>query len=643
MNTAFIIFLIILLLPLIGGIANHSRLGSEGKGWISTSFLGISFVLSLLLVIKVLDEPIVVQFSWMPSIQLGWNIDRISSSLIALVTFISFLVHLFSVYYMEEEEGKSRYFLKLGLFTSSMIGLLGADHLILLFIFWELVGFTSYLLIGFWYQEKSNAESARVAFITNRVADVLLLSGIVLVLLELPSGFLSSFQSSSYDGSVMVTSGFLIVFGAFGKSAQFPFYNWLVRAMAGPTPVSALIHAATMVAAGVYLLVRTNVILAPVVKDFVAVIGGITLLIAALSALTQWDIKKVLAYSTVSQLGYMMFAVGVGASEMALFHLWTHAFFKAGLFLAAGAIIHELHRSNPDIDPQDIRSMGGLKTKLPFTYITFLIFAMSLMGLPFFTGFFSKEAILLSGIQWSIGNETWTWVFSSMTIMGVFLTAFYMIRLTLIVFLGKSRITISELNENVLTVRIPLLILAIGSLWVFYHINPLSHSFSIVRFWFGTSHYQPPTSTIITVMSLVMIVAGAGFSTLYRRKFEEQMSKGYGTFGSMLLEAFYLDRFYMKVIAPIWNYLGIIIFKIDSKVIDPAINWSGMGFVVLSKLLDIMDKVIVDNIVNCTARVSAFVGEVVRLFHARRVQLHVFWVIVAMFIILVWVNFFEYS
>ena len=314
-----VVIALILFLPAIGGLSDY--LLADGKRMVSSVFAAGSFVSSVYLLLSY-ESAYQIKWEWLSDLHFGILVDGTTAILLALVGLISLLVHVFSIEYMRSDTDRHRYFAKLGFFTFSMMGLLVADSLILLFVFWELVGFSSYLLIGFWYKREGVPGSARMAFMVNRVADVALLAGILLLNSTNDTIFISSFEKT-----FLFLPSLLIAIGALGKSAQLPFSGWLVKAMAGPTPVSALIHAATMVAAGVYLLFRVGSFLHPTVLIIVALVGGLTAMYGALSAVVQNDIKKLLAYSTVSQLGYMVMGIGVGASEASLFHLWTHAFF----------------------------------------------------------------------------------------------------------------------------------------------------------------------------------------------------------------------------------------------------------------------------------------------------------------------------
>ena len=375
--------------------------------------------------------------------------DPMSRLMLLIVTFIGTLVHVFSLVYMRKDKGFSRYFGALSFFVFSMLGIVLSSNLIMMFIFWELVGVSSYLLISHWFEKPAAADAGKKAFITNRIGDVGFLLGILLVWQQA-----HTVNIASITGQVSTLAGLLIFCGAVGKSAQFPLHVWLPDAMEGPTPVSALIHAATMVAAGVYMLCRVMVLFTPDALLIIAWIGAITALLAALMAIQQNDIKRILAYSTLSQLGYMVMAVGCGGTEAAMFHLTTHAAFKALLFLGAGAVIYACHHE------QDIWNMGGLRHKLSKTSITFIIGALALAGFPLLSGFFSKDAILM---QAHLNQKPLFYI--GVTVAA--LTAFYMMRCVLVAFFGKTRTDqAKEAHEVPGEMLLPLIILALFSVFL---------------------------------------------------------------------------------------------------------------------------------------------------------------------------------
>src|SRR3989449_4934957 len=396
------------------------------------------------------------EFTWINisgafKVPLGFTLDQLSKTMLVLVTGVGATIHIYSLGYMRDDEGKARYFAALSLFMFAMLGIVLANNFVMLFIFWELVGFTSYVLIGHWFERDSAAEAAKKAFLTTRVGDFGFMIGILMVWMATGSVVFDDIVAhlskiTSNPGYLTITA-ILIFCGAVGKSAQFPLHVWLPDAMEGPTPVSALIHAATMVAAGVYLIVRVAFLIqaSQTALLVIAWTGTITALLGALMATQQSDIKRILAYSTISQLGYMVMAVGLASNEAAMFHLFTHAFFKALLFLAAGSVIVTLHHE------QDIWKMGGLAKKLRITFATFAVGALALVGCPPFSGFFSKDAILALAYERNMS----IFVFALGT---AFLTAFYSTRLLVIAFFGKPRSDVARLGkESPLVMIVPLL------------------------------------------------------------------------------------------------------------------------------------------------------------------------------------------
>src|SRR5437016_8760820 len=399
------------------------------------------------------------EFTWIGingvfHVPLGLTLDQLSKTMLVLVSGVGATIHIYSLGYMRDDEGKSRYFAALSLFMFAMLGIVLANNFVMLFIFWELVGFTSYVLIGHWFYRDAAADAANKAFITTRIGDFGFMIGILMVWMATGSIVFAEIapRMSTLAGHplFLTTVALLIFCGAVGKSAQFPLHVWLPDAMEGPTPVSALIHAATMVAAGVYMLVRVAFVIqgSPTALLVVAWIGTITAVMAALIATQQNDIKRILAYSTLSQLGYMIMAVGLASNDAAMFHLFTHAFFKALLFLGAGSIIVMLHHE------QNIWKMGGLSRSIPITFVTFSVGALALIGCPPFSGFFSKDAIL------ALAYERNTPIFV-VGLFTAFLTAFYVIRLLVIVFFGKPRSEVArESRESPLVMTGPLIVLA---------------------------------------------------------------------------------------------------------------------------------------------------------------------------------------
>lgn len=479
-----LLFAVLLLAPLAGFLFNGLRFKSKNyllAGTVATLAAGVSFVCSLIMVSQLfgVDAPKQVSaqfFEWIQvdalNVTAGFVIDHISAIMVLVVTGVGTLIHMFSIGYMSHDERPSKYFAYLNLFLFNMLLLILGDNLLLMFVGWEGVGLCSYLLIGFWFTDKEKAAAGMKAFVTNRIGDAGFLLGIFMLFFTLGTvsfaeiiGRLPAIAEVGWTGPLTLACLFLFI-GAAGKSAQIPLYVWLPDAMAGPTPVSALIHAATMVTAGVYMIVRLNplFLLAPNALLVVAIVGAATAVFAATIGLTQWDIKKVLAYSTVSQLGYMFLACGVGAFGAAMFHLMTHAFFKALMFLGSGSVIHAMH------EEQDIRKMGGLKKYLPITHLTFLMGWLAIIGMPPFSGFFSKDEILWQAYSSPLGNKA-LWAAG---VFGAVCTAFYMTRLMALTFWGKSRVPANtHPHESPAVMWIPLAVLGV---------------LSVVGGWIGIPH-----------------------------------------------------------------------------------------------------------------------------------------------------------
>jgi NADH-quinone oxidoreductase subunit L len=455
------------LLPLAGFVINGLGRNTLSKGVIGTIgslLVLVSFGLSIaaFFEVKATGQAINADlFTWFKvgglKVQFAFLVDQLSAIMLLIITGVGFLIHLYSAGYMSHDDGFGKFFAYLNLFVFFMLLLVMGSNYLIMFIGWEGVGLCSYLLIGFWFTNPSYADAAKKAFIMNRVGDLGFLIGIFLIFQNFGSiAYADVFERAvNTPGAPLVLITMLLFVGAMGKSAQLPLFTWLPDAMAGPTPVSALIHAATMVTAGVYMIARSNILftLAPATMHFVALVGLLTAVFAALIALTQTDIKKVLAYSTVSQLGYMFLGLGVGAYTGAFFHVLTHAFFKALLFLGAGSVIHAMSGE------QDMRKMGGLKGKIKITFATMLIGTVAIAGIPPFSGFFSKDEILAAAFAHST-------VFYVVGVITAMLTSFYMFRMMYLTFWGKFRGTHEQehhLHESPPSMTIPLIVLAVLS------------------------------------------------------------------------------------------------------------------------------------------------------------------------------------
>jgi len=483
-------------------------------------------------------------------VPIGLTLDQLSKTMLLLVSGVGGTIHVYSLGYMRDDEGKSRYFAALSLFMFAMLGIVLANNFVMLFIFWELVGFTSYILIGHWFYRDAAADAGNKAFITTRIGDFGFMIGILMVWMATGSIVFAEIapRMSSLTGHpAFVTIAALLIFcGAVGKSAQFPLHVWLPDAMEGPTPISALIHAATMVAAGVYMLVRVAFVIqaSETALLVVAWIGTITAAMAALIATQQNDIKRILAYSTLSQLGYMMMAVGLASNDAAMFHLFTHAFFKALLFLGAGSIIVMLHHE------QNIWKMGGLSRRLPVTFVTFTVGALALIGCPPFSGFFSKDAILALAYQRNMP------IFA-VGLFTAFLTAFYVMRLLVIVFFGDTRSEVArQSKESPLVMTGPLIVLAI--LAALGGFGFFARNFLALPIEKGVALFVP-------ALAFGALIVGSGLAVaIYRNRTGEPIDV------EVLRHKFRFDEFYAWLINWTQELLACIAAFFDRWIIDTA-------------------------------------------------------------------------
>jgi NADH-quinone oxidoreductase subunit L len=528
-----------------------------------------------------------IRFTETLTVDFGLLLDSISIMMLVVVSTVSFMVHIYSTGYMKGDGGYARYFTFLSLFSFAMIGLVLATNLIQIYIFWELVGISSYLLIGYYFRKPSAIAAAKKAFIVTRFADMAFLIGILLF--SYHTGTFNFLEVTALDGpalsqpmggtflgfSTLTVAMVLMFIGGAGKSAMFPFHVWLPDAMEGPTPVSALIHAATMVVAGVYLVARmfpVYAIGAPEALEVVAYVGAFTSLFAAIIAIVQTDIKKILAYSTISQIGYMMLALGVagyGGAEglgftASMFHLFTHAFFKALLFLGAGAIIHAVHSN-------EMKDMGGLRKKLPITHITFLIATLAISGIPPFSGFFSKDEILVAAYQSNM-------LFFVVEYLVAGLTAFYMFRLYFRVFWNKESAN-ENVHESPLSMTIPLMILAIGA--VFAGFLPFSELVTSDGIPFETHFHWN-----IALASVGIALAGIFIAyALYKKESDksQKLAASIGGFYRLTLNKFYIDEIYIYITKTIiFKYIAGTIAWFDKKFVDGLVNLTGNVTVAIS-------------------------------------------------------------
>jgi NADH-quinone oxidoreductase subunit L len=704
--------------------------------WISTIIMGICLALSLYVAYATIISPekegapnyhpkVEASMTWFDFgdlasskigtgyvITLGVLADNLAAVMLVVVTLISFLVHLFSSEYMREPSmhgGRfNRFYAFLGLFTFSMLGIVIANNLLMIYIFWELVGVSSYLLIGFWYERPGPQYANKKAFIVNRVGDIGMFAGIMILYTQLGTLQLSTVFDMIASGRIpygseawLTAAGILLFCGAIGKSAQFPLNVWLPDAMEGPTPVSALIHAATMVAAGVYLTARIFPLLTGDAMLVVAAIGGITAVIAASIALVQWDLKKVLAFSTVSQLGYMVLALGVGAFSAGIFHLVTHAMFKACLFLGSGSVIHQMHHSLHHLhdhsrDPQDMRNMGGLRKKMPMTYLTMLIATLAISGIPLFSGYMSKDEILAGA--WAFKNVNPHTIATVVWIIGYLvagMTAFYMFRMIFLTFWGEAKADdiYKHIHENPRIMTAPLVILAILSLWIPFGANPLNPGGG----WFLASWVQTPTN-VAPATSQPHLIAGDGhgapagehgapageekhggelapFQQTIEAEVHHLHETGiphvasmpalasllvattgiliafmfYGRSGAkgqqvswaaprglraFLSNRWYQDNLYEKIF-PVGFTIVLMKFLawFDQNIIDGIVNGVASLTIGIAKVVGGFDTYVVDGLVNLIAGLTQFFGLVFRQFQTGRIQTYVVYVVIGVVIL----------
>jgi len=555
---------IVLLAPLVSAavITLFTRRWKMLSSSISIAAVLVSFICSCFIFAHGTQGA--AEFMWISisgvfQVPLGLTLDQLSRTMAVLVSGVGAAIHIYSLGYMRDDEGKARYFAALSLFMFAMLGIVLANNFVMLFIFWELVGFTSYVLIGHWFYRDAAADAANKAFITTRIGDFGFMIGILMLWMATGSVVFTEVapQMSTLTGHPMFLTvvALLIFCGAIGKSAQFPLHVWLPDAMEGPTPISALIHAATMVAAGVYMLVRVAFIIqgSQTALLVIAWIGTITAVMAALIATQQNDIKRILAYSTLSQLGYMVMAVGLASNDAAMFHLFTHAFFKAVLFLAAGSVIVMLHHE------QNIWQMGGLSRKLPITFITFVVGALALIGCPPFSGFFSKDAIL------ALAYERNTPIFA-VALFTAFLTAFYVIRMLVIVFFGRPRSDIARNSrESPPVMTVPLIALALLATF---------GGFSFFARKFLALPVEREVAIVVPALAIVALIAGTGLAiALYGNRATEPLKDL-----ELVRHKFYFDEFYNWLIYWTQELLAPVSAFVDRWIIDAcAVGGSSRG------------------------------------------------------------------
>ena len=678
MDNIFINYsIIILFLPLVAFVIQiffGKHLYRQGD-WVSISAISITLILSIsMFVVMILDyDPNFKQeisFTWLDmgsfSISLGLLVDNITVIMLLVVALISTCTHIFSLEYLKGDIRYSRYYAYLGLFTFSMNGIVLSNNLMSMYMSWELVGVSSFLLIGHWFEKESAANAAKKAFLTNRVGDIGFFIGIMLIYTAIGSfafgDIFEGVSSGLISGTTLTFAGVGLFLGAMGKSSQFPLHIWLPDAMEGPTPVSALMHAATMVAAGVYLSVRIFPILTPDALLFVAYIGGFTAIFAATIAITQNDIKKVLAYSTVSQLGYMILAVGTGVYTAAFFHLLTHAMFKANLFYGSGSVIHSMHHAlhekhDHTTDPQDMRNMGGLKNKMPVTYWSMLVSTLAIAGVPLFSGFLSKDAILAGTLSFAFKHPE-HFLLPIFGFGAAAITAFYMFRMIFLTFHGKSQMPelIDDIHESPKEMTGPLFLLGTLSIFIWYtlpYFNPIS-SYG----WF-TDLVRPidsvvpgnPTAQNIEAgahhahyfamgLSIAVAILGIGLSILMYLKgilSAKAWSRRAGLIYDWSLNKYYFDENYNRYLYQPTLRIANKIAWIDWDLYDKYfINGFGRLTDWLSRLsgkfdFDAIDQLLVDG----SGRIITITGKLFKKIQTGRLQNYLLYVTAGIIILMI--------
>jgi NADH-quinone oxidoreductase subunit L len=654
------------------------RLPRQGD-WLAIGLTGIAWLLSLWLLFGVVGEqdPIRWDINWFslpgrPPWGVSVLLDTLSAGMLALVCFISLLVQLYSVVYMHDERHYARYFAYLGLFTFSMIGLVLAGNLLVMYLFWELVGVSSYLLIGFWMDRPRAAAASKKAFLFNRVGDAGFLIGIILLYVYLGTTDFSAFAEADLSATGIATLiGLCLFAGCVGKSAQFPLQTWLPDAMEGPTPVSALIHAATMVAAGIFLLARIHPLLTPDALLVITAIGTITTFMGAYAALFQNDLKKVLAFSTISQLGLMVMGMGVGAPEASLFHLFTHAFFKAGLFLCAGAIIHAVHSAThavkdpilyAEYDTHDMRRMGGLRRRMPVTFGCYVIVAAALAGIPLFSGFLSKDALLMEAYFWAQAGSDWRMLVPLFAFATTPMTAFYIGRQIFMIFFGSwrgARAIRPNIREVPGLMQLPLILLAVLSIGFVFSLQPLDAQ----QAWLLTSFTNDPATSEghaagVVGISIALSLGGLLLAFLqYRQKqalrkldFRNQLPhirqrfardsramQPLWFFYRLSVNNWYLDRFYHRSVERPFQAISLFLYEFDHRVIDRLVEIFGILQVVLAHMVGWVDRVLVDGGVNLAAWLAGRIGRLTRSFQSGQVQTYFLFALLGLVFVALWV------
>lgn len=654
------------LLPLFAFLVNVCLPGKTNKlsGWVSTVAILTSVVFAALVFAGIWNrEPQHVQTLWFTigdnNLYAGVLLNNLSALMLLLVSVVALPVHIYSIAYMGHDENYKRNFSYLSFFCFSMLALVVVDNMFLFYAFWELVGFSSYLLIGFWFTRAKAVQANKKAFIMNRVGDVGLLVAIIILFTYCHTADIAQlFGDNAAVKEVQIPALWQtiacigIFMGVAAKSAQFPLHTWLPDAMEGPTSVSALIHAATMVATGVFLLGRVYPMFNSAELDVLAIIGCFTAFMAATIALTQNDLKRVLAYSTISQLGFMIMAMGIGAYASSLFHLATHAFFKCLLFLVAGIVIHQMQHVKDehklDIDPQDIRHMGGLRKTLPLTFIAAVIASLALIGIPLTSGYLSKDGILVQAFEWSDGKS---WAYRLVPIFALIaglLTAFYIARLIVKVFFGEFRLLKHHpniklhLGDGEWQYRLPLILLTICCFFPLFSINPVIYEQS----WIIGGLKQTIIFDRLDIYHTIIPV-GATIVNIFVMYFAYNMYVKRKTFAfpqtgflyKLSYHEWYIDKFYDAAIVKPVLALSKTSSWFDKNVIDGFINLLKNVVLMLSKIAAFTDKYIIDGLLHLLTAIVQQIGNFARNFQSGKIQYYLFSMLVivlALFIYFLW-------
>ena len=642
-----------MLLPLLAFVVNVCLPGKNNKaaGWISTLAILASAVLSIFIFSKVWNQHQVHQQQlWFTigetKLYAGVLLNNLSVLMLLLVSLIALPVHIYSTAYMKNDENSKRYFAYLSFFCFSMLALVVIDNLILFYVFWELVGFSSYLLIGFWFTRSKAVLANKKAFIMNRIGDIGLLAAIAILFtvyhtfdIEQLFGVNALVRSTAFElpGGWQYVAFGGITLAVAAKSAQFPLHTWLPDAMEGPTSVSALIHAATMVAAGVFLLGRVYPVFTGPELTILAIIGAFTAFMAATIALTQNDLKRILAYSTISQLGFMVMAMGIGAYSSSLFHLATHAFFKCLLFLVAGIVIHEMQHVKDeyklDIDPQNILYMGGLRKKMPLTFIAAVLGGLALVGFIFTSGYLSKDGILIQSFEWA---ERKHWLFQLIPIGAIItslMTAFYVTRLIVKVFFGEFKL--GEINPHIKLhisdggwqYKLPLIFLSVCCLFPFFSLNPtlyehawLLEGFPKITGLDRVNIYHAIVPVGINILSLFIMYWA--YSVYVMQKALPLPESGW--LFRLSYHEWYIDKIYNKIIVEPILALGKLARWFDINIIDGFIHLLQRTGIACAKITDWIDRNIIDGLLHLIAAIVLGIGNFARSFQGGKVQYYLF-------------------